>query len=76
MALLAYQSKSGDDPPRRQESIPDGKGGQDLIDYNPDGTVRSRERRTREFDSYGNLIKEVRSVAKGPAAKLEPVSVT
>jgi antitoxin component YwqK of YwqJK toxin-antitoxin module len=69
------ESQSEDKPVRRKASVPDGKGGEERTDYNPDGTVRSKERITREFDSYGNLIKEFRSVAKGPAGKYEPVSV-
>jgi hypothetical protein len=52
------------------------KGGDERIQYNPDGTVKSRERFTPEFDSHGNMIKITRSVATGDSTDFVLTDVT
>lgn len=42
--------------------------GDERVQYNPDGTIKSRERFTREFDSHGNMIETTRLVATGDSA--------
>jgi hypothetical protein len=59
----------------RETFIADRKNGEEKIQYNPDGSVRSRERRTHEFDSYGNVIKTERSIAIGNSLDFKPLDV-
>jgi antitoxin component YwqK of YwqJK toxin-antitoxin module len=59
----------------REIFIADQKNGEEKIRYNPDGSVRSRERRTHEFDSYGNVVKTLRSIANGNSADFKPIDV-
>jgi antitoxin component YwqK of YwqJK toxin-antitoxin module len=60
----------------REEFIPGAKDGGERIIYNPDGTIKSKERFTREFDSHHNLIKTIRLVAEGDSQDFKPADVT
>ncbi len=60
----------------REKITPYGKDGTERIQYNSDGTIRSKERFTREFDSHGNMIKTTRSVATGDSENFEPADIT
>lgn len=60
----------------REAFIADGRNGEEKIQFNQDGTIRTRERRTHEFDSYGNVIKTLRSIAKGDSSDYKPIDVT
>lgn len=60
----------------REVNIPLEQHGNERVKYKPDGTILSHERFTREFDSYGNLIKTTRSAAKGDSPNFVPVDVT
>ncbi|MDT5123768.1 MAG: hypothetical protein QOC96_3250 [Acidobacteriota bacterium] len=62
-------------PPEREESIRITKDVSERIQYNPDGTIRSRDRFTFEFDSHNNLIKRIWSVAVGDSTDFVPVEV-
>lgn len=59
----------------RQEVIPGEKGSVRTI-FNTDGTIRRRERYTTEFDSHGNPIKMIKSVAEGDSTDFKLVEVT
>ena len=63
-------------PPQREmiRDIP--KNNSEVVRYNPDGSVKSRERSTREFDAHGNMIKTVSSVAIGDSENFQPTFVT
>jgi hypothetical protein len=43
--------------------------------YNPDGSVKSKQRNASEFDSHGNAVKTVRSEMKSGADEFRPVAV-
>lgn len=60
----------------REEFTPGAKDGGERIIYNTDGTIKSKERYSREFDTHGNLIKTVRSVAEGDSQDFKPTDVT
>jgi antitoxin component YwqK of YwqJK toxin-antitoxin module len=46
----------------RQSSQP-GRSGAEIIEYNPDGTAKSKSRLQSSFDSHGNVIRQVGSAA-------------
>jgi hypothetical protein len=59
----------------KRQVIADGQGSEDWILYNKDGTIKSKERILREFDSHQNMIKETRLNANGDSADFTPSSV-
>jgi len=59
----------------KRQVIADGNGTEDWILYNNDGTIKSKERILREFDSHHNMIKETRLTAEGNSADFTPGSV-
>ncbi|HKC64743.1 MAG TPA: hypothetical protein VKB86_13965 [Pyrinomonadaceae bacterium] len=61
---------------QREKIIPFGKSGNERIQYNVDGTIRSRERTTVEVDSHGNFVKITRLVAKSDSEEFEPIEIT
>jgi antitoxin component YwqK of YwqJK toxin-antitoxin module len=56
----------------KRQVIANGQGSEDWILYNKDGTIKSKERIVREFDSHRNMIKETRLNAKGDSADFTP----
>jgi len=56
----------------KRQVITDGNGTEDLVLYNKDGTIKSKERTLREFDSHQNMIKETHLTAKGDSADFTP----
>ena len=46
------------------------------VNYNRDGTIKSRERYLHEYDSHHNIIKTLRLEAQGDSGEFEPVEVT
>lgn len=60
----------------RRQVIADGQGSENWVLYNKDGTIKSKERIIREFDSYQNLIKETRLTASGDSSEFVPGEVT
>jgi antitoxin component YwqK of YwqJK toxin-antitoxin module len=61
---------------KREVFIPIAKGSEDRVSYNKDGTIKSKERFLREFDSYHNMIKQTHLTAKGDFSDFAPVDVT
>lgn len=55
---------------------PVGKSSDERIVYNKDGTIKSKDRNLREFDSYRNLTKTTHLTAKGGAQDFELADVT
>ena len=60
----------------RREVFANVKGGEDRIVYNKDGTIKSKERFAREFDSYKNMIKTTHLTASGDSPDFVPADVT
>jgi len=56
----------------KRQVITDRNGTEDLVLYNKDGTIKSKERTLREFDSHQNMIKETHLTAKGDSADFTP----
>lgn len=56
----------------------DTKGGADLTmtEYDSKGSLVSKERYIREFDSHGNWTKETKSIMNSQTGELEPVEIT
>lgn len=71
-----FKQERSDGTKRRSINVPNGRNGSDLITYNPDGSMLSRERRVNEFDSNGSLVKMTLSVAKGDSQTFVPTQVT
>ena len=61
---------------KRDVFIPIAKGSEDRVTYNKDGTIKSKERFLREFDSYHNMIKQTHLTARGDSSDFAPVDVT
>lgn len=61
---------------RREAIVPVGKGNDDRIIYNKDGTIKSKERSIREFDSYHNMIKTTHLTATGDSTDFQTIDVT
>lgn len=59
----------------KRQVIADGHGSEDWLLYKKDGTIKSKERILREFDSHQNMIKETRLNANGESADFTPSSV-
>ncbi len=70
-----YQEQTNGNPTRHLLTRPLKTGGAEIIDYDPDGGVRGRQRVKSEVDSYGNLIRQVNLVAKGDSGDFQPVVV-
>jgi antitoxin component YwqK of YwqJK toxin-antitoxin module len=70
-----YETQTDGKTTRKEAYNPIQKG-DERVQYNPDGTIKSRERFTREFDSHGNMIKTTRSVATGDSADFALADVT
>jgi antitoxin component YwqK of YwqJK toxin-antitoxin module len=60
----------------RREAVTNVKGGEERIVYNQDGTIKSKERFIRAFDSYRNMIKTTHLTANGDSADFVPADVT
>jgi antitoxin component YwqK of YwqJK toxin-antitoxin module len=56
----------------KRQVIADGHGSEDWILYDKGGTIKSKERILREFDSHQNMIKETRLNAIGDSADFTP----
>jgi hypothetical protein len=69
------EKKLGERPVEREALSRMGESGEQHITYNPDGTVKRKERRDREFDAHGNLIKQVRLFAEGDSNDFVPVEI-
>jgi antitoxin component YwqK of YwqJK toxin-antitoxin module len=61
---------------KREVMVPVGKGSEERITYNKDGTIKSKDRFVREFDSYHNMIKTTHLTAQGDSPDFEPSDVT
>jgi len=70
-----YQEQTNGNPTRHLLTRPLKTGGAEIIDYDPDGAVRTRQHVKSEVDSYGNLIRQVNLVAKGDSGDFQPVFV-
>jgi antitoxin component YwqK of YwqJK toxin-antitoxin module len=70
-----YQEQTNGTPTRRSLTRPLKTGGAEMIDYDQDGVVRTRQRVKSEVDSYGNFIKEVNLVARGDSGDFQPAGV-
>lgn len=71
-----YKTERSDGDFRREVIAPAGKGSEDRTTYNKDGTLKSKDRFVREFDSYQNMIKTTHLTAKPDSADFEPADVT
>jgi len=56
----------------KRQVITDVQGSEDRVSYNKDGTIKSKERFLREFDSRQNMIKETHLTAKGDSSDFTP----
>jgi hypothetical protein len=70
-----FKEEHSDGTFKREVFKPGGKDSNMRIYYNSDGTIRSRERYIYETDSFSNVIKSTRFVAKGDSEKFEPTDV-
>lgn len=59
----------------RQKIVSQGKDKVEFVNYYEDGTIKSKEQVTNEFDAHGNVIKSVRSVAEGDSTDFKPIEV-
>jgi antitoxin component YwqK of YwqJK toxin-antitoxin module len=71
-----FKTESSNGDYKREVIAPGGKGSEDRTTYNKDGTIKSKERYIREFDSYRNLIKTTHLTANGDSQDFEPADVT
>jgi antitoxin component YwqK of YwqJK toxin-antitoxin module len=71
-----FQSEDSKGSFQRQLFRFDGKGGEDRISYNKDGTIKIKERFIREFDSYHNMIKTTHLVADGDSQEFKPADIS
>lgn len=60
---------------RREVMVPLSKGSEERIAYNKDGTIKSKDRFIREFDSYHNMTKTTHLTAKGDSSDFEPIDI-
>jgi hypothetical protein len=74
--VLVYEWRQGDRLPERTEHFRIGENVDETLIYNPDGTIKSKERYARELDSHHNVIKTVSSVAEGDSMDFKPVEMT
>jgi hypothetical protein len=71
-----FRTEQSNGDSKREVVTPLGKGGEERVTYNKDGTVRGKERFLREFDSYHNMIKTTHLTAKVDSSEFEPVEIT
>ncbi len=60
----------------REAIVPIDKGSDERIVYNRDGTIKSKDRFIREFDSCHNMTKTTHLTAKGDSADFEMADIT
>jgi hypothetical protein len=71
-----FTTERSDGDFKREVIAPVGKGSDEHITYNKDGTIKSKDRFMREFDSYHNMTKTTHLTATGDSADFEQADVT
>ena len=61
---------------QREVVTPLGKGSEERVKYNKDGSIKSKDRFIREYDSYQNMIKTTHLAAKSDSSEFEPVGTS
>jgi antitoxin component YwqK of YwqJK toxin-antitoxin module len=70
-----YEEQVNGTRTRHTLNRPTGNGGPELIEYNPDGAVGSKQRWKTEDDSHGNSVKTITFVANGDSGNFQPAEV-
>jgi len=60
----------------KRQSINSTGDAEEIVNYDREGKILNRECRVREFDSYHNLVKTTRLVAKGDSQEFQPSDIT
>jgi antitoxin component YwqK of YwqJK toxin-antitoxin module len=70
-----YEEQVNGTRTRHTLNRPTGNEGPELIEYNPDGAVGSKQRWKTEDDSHGNSVKTITFVANGDSGNFQPAEV-